>query len=151
MDRVLVTIIFTSSVFGSLLGQSQTKREPITKERAQEIMETLRNQGSDAAIDQTGKMGYRPYKVGLEMRKQGYNDDAIAWFVAMVDHHPDLADKQFYYYYKAWILFKMGRYQEALEDGGALLETKPQKLTLARTQYLLGKIYLQWDRFRGFL
>ena len=151
MKRVLMTMIFVASVQGILLGQSSAKREPITKEMIGEIMSTVRNggtAGTAAAIAQTGKMGYPPYKVGLVMRKRGYNDDAIAWFVAMVDHHSELADKQYYYYYKAWILFKMGRFKEALEDGETLLETKPQKLTLARTQYLLGKIYLQWDQFK---
>ena len=143
--RIQLLLVF--GLLSSLALAQKPEREKLTKNKAHEVMRLVKNGDMKRAISASQKYSTDPYHFGMDLRKMGLNTKAIDWFVAMVEHSKKTSDKADYYYGKAWIHFKMGGFKEALDDGEFLLTVNPSPITLARTYYMMGRIYLQWDQF----
>ncbi len=134
---LLVTVGVRSGVKQNKVGDAYTDK----------ILSSLRHKGPALTIERVKEDGYTPYNLGMALLKLTRYQDAIDWYIAMVEHCSDITEKAEYYYGKAWVHFKMGDYELSLSDAQMLIEIEPKEKTLARTYFLLGKIYLHLDNF----
>ena len=99
-------------------------------------------------IETTHKMlkekGISAYKFGMNLRKAGHIDEAKHWFTEYAAQTSDLQ----YLYGLAWVKYKSGDFNGALQDAQFILNKKPKQLIRARTEYLLGLLNVDQNHFK---